>query len=82
MRRTQLYPLNPGVTDTSCHGTSQDIRPTYRYPCPEDLRKSCRCTLWLGRSGFLYHVHIAKERSSHIADITHHQSKAERVTIT
>jgi hypothetical protein len=30
-------------SDTSCHGTSQGIRPTYRYPCPMDLKQSCRC---------------------------------------
>jgi hypothetical protein len=29
-------------SDTSCHGTSQGIRPTYRCPCPKDLRQSCR----------------------------------------
>jgi hypothetical protein len=27
---------------TSCHGTSQDIRPTYRCPCPKDLGQPCR----------------------------------------
>jgi hypothetical protein len=26
-----------------CDGTSQGIRPTYRCPCPKDLRQSCRC---------------------------------------
>jgi hypothetical protein len=27
-----------------CHRTSQGIRPTYRCPCPKDLRQPCRCT--------------------------------------
>jgi hypothetical protein len=27
-----------------CDGTSQVIRPTYRCPCPTDLRQPCRCT--------------------------------------
>jgi hypothetical protein len=26
-----------------CDGTSQGIRPTYRCPCPKDLRQSCKC---------------------------------------
>jgi hypothetical protein len=30
-------------SDTSCHETSQGIRPTYICPCPKDLRQSCRC---------------------------------------
>jgi hypothetical protein len=30
-------------SDTRCHGTSQGIRPTYRCPCPKDLRWSQRC---------------------------------------
>jgi hypothetical protein len=30
-------------SDTSCGGTSQGIRPTYRCPCPKDLRQSGRC---------------------------------------
>jgi hypothetical protein len=58
-----------------CHGTSQGIRPTYRYPCPEDLRQSCRCAQWLSRSGYVYLHHIVQECLSHNVDITHHQSK-------
>jgi hypothetical protein len=27
-------------SDTIYHGTSQDIRPTYRCPCPDDLKQS------------------------------------------
>jgi hypothetical protein len=45
-------------------------------------RAGARCTQGIDRSGFLYFLHIAQERSSHIADITHHRSKAEMVTIT
>jgi hypothetical protein len=62
-------------SNTSCHGTFQDIRPTYRCHCSKDLRQSCKCAQGLGRSDYLYPHHIAQERLSHNADITRHQSK-------
>jgi hypothetical protein len=34
----QVAVASSGGDDATCHRTSQDIRPTYRYPCPEDLR--------------------------------------------
>jgi hypothetical protein len=64
------------IRENSCHRTSQDIRPTYRCLCPEDLRHSCRCTQWLDRFGFLYLLHIARERLAHNIDITYHRSKS------
>jgi hypothetical protein len=30
-------------SNTSCHGTSQGIRPTDICPCPKDLKQSGRC---------------------------------------
>jgi hypothetical protein len=68
-----------GELGVCCHGTSQGIRPTYRCPRPKDLRQSCRCAQWLGRSYYLYLHHIAQERLTHHADITYHRSKQKRL---
>jgi hypothetical protein len=48
-----------GLRSVTSHRTSQDIRPTYKCPCLEDLRQSCWCAQWLDRSGYLYLHHIA-----------------------
>jgi hypothetical protein len=53
----------------------QGIRPTHRCPCLKDLRQLCKCAQWLGKSDYLYLYHIAQERLTHNADITHHRSK-------
>jgi hypothetical protein len=53
-----------------CHGTSQHIRPTYRCPCPDNLIQSCRCTQWLGRSGFL--ISITSPKSAYTITQTLH----------
>jgi hypothetical protein len=70
---------------TKCHGPSQGIRPTYRCPCPKDLRQSCRCAQSLGKFGYLYLRHFAQERFTHHVDITHIirvKNKWKRITIT
>jgi hypothetical protein len=46
------------------------LGPPTRCPYLEDLRQSCRCAQWLGRSGYLYLHHIAQVRLTHHADIT------------
>jgi hypothetical protein len=38
-----LYVCGEMLSKSSCDRTSQGIRPTYRCPCPKDLRQSCRC---------------------------------------
>jgi hypothetical protein len=69
--RRRVHAIPAGYSRGACHGTSEGIRPTYRCPCPKDLRQSCRCAQSLGTFGYLYLHHIAQERFTHHADITH-----------